>query len=68
MTVQINDGSDASIGAKKTSAGWVIAVDRTSLFFNDNAIVKGRWSNRLPAVNRFGYGQCDFAAARLVRI
>ena len=33
MTVQINDESDANVEAKKTSAGWVIAVDRTSLFF-----------------------------------
>ena len=33
MAVQVDDGSAANIEVKKTWAGWIIAVDRTSLFY-----------------------------------
>ena len=33
MPIQVNDGSCSSVEVKKTCQGWIIAVDRTSLFF-----------------------------------
>ena len=33
MPIQVNDGSCSNVEVKKTCQGWIIAVDRASLFF-----------------------------------